>query len=194
MLFSGSNSLSLLYPDGAFRADFQLPHLIWRSRQAGRNRAVSQSQILEHYGHSDFMLVILVCVVLILVTVLFHYEVLKGITLLLAKPRHGPRVRILYMVLGLTMLHTLEILIFAAGYKLLSLLDLGMLSGMPSEHFYYYFYSAVSYTTLGFGDIIPLGPLKLLTAMEALLGLGFITWSASFTFLEMQKLWNVNKV
>ncbi|MEJ2310397.1 MAG: potassium channel family protein [Gammaproteobacteria bacterium] len=156
---------------------------------------MSQSQILEHYGHSDFMLVILVCVVLILVTVLFHYEVLKGITLLLAKPRHGPRVRILYMVLGLTMLHTLEILIFAAGYKLLSLLDLGMLSGMPSEHFYYYFYySAVSYTTLGFGDIIPLGPLKLLTAMEALLGLGFITWSASFTFLEMQKLWNVNKV
>jgi hypothetical protein len=162
---------------------------------SGTSFSMSQSQILEHYGHSDFMLVILVCVVLILVTVLFHYEVLKGITLLLAKPRHGPRVRILYMVLGLTMLHTLEILIFAAGYKLLSLLDLGMLSGMPSEHFYYYFYySAVSYTTLGFGDIIPLGPLKLLTAMEALLGLGFITWSASFTFLEMQKLWNVNKV
>jgi hypothetical protein len=132
---------------------------------------------------------------LILVTVLIHYEVLKGITLLLAKPSHGPRQRILYMVLGLTLLHTLEILVFAAGYRFLVQQDLGMLTDMPSEHFYYYFYySAIVYTTLGFGDIIPLGPLKILTAMEALIGLGFITWSASFTFLEMQKLWNVNKL
>jgi hypothetical protein len=30
--------------------------------------------------------------------------------------------------------------------------------------------------------------------MEALMGLGFITWSASFTFLEMQKLWNLNRL
>lgn len=153
------------------------------------------SHILEHYSHYDFLMVILASTVLILVTVLFHYEVLKGITLLLVKPRHGPRSRILYMVLGLTLLHTLEILIFAGGYKVLTWFDLGMLSDMPSEHFYYYFYySAIVYTTLGFGDIIPLGPLKILTAMEALIGLGFITWSASFTFLEMQKLWSVNRL
>ena len=153
------------------------------------------SEILEHYQHSDFLIVILVSALLILITVLFHYEVLKGITLLLSRPSHGPRQRILYMVLGLTLLHTLEILVFAAGYRFLAFHDLGMLLDMPSEHFYYYFYySAVVYTTLGFGDIIPLGPLKILTAMEALIGLGFITWSASFTFLEMQKLWNVNRL
>jgi hypothetical protein len=132
---------------------------------------------------------------LILFTVLIHYEVLKGITLLLARPSHGPRQRILYLVLGLNLLHTFEILVFAAAYKLLGMNDLGSLSYMPSEHFYYYFYySAITYTTLGFGDIIPLGPFKILTAMEALLGLGFITWSASFTFLEMQKLWNLNRL
>ena len=97
------------------------------------------SHILEHYQHSDFLLVILISMLLILVTVLIHYEVLKGITLLLAKPSHGPRQRILYMVLGLTLLHTLEILIFAAGYRFLVQQDLGMLTDMPSEHFYYYF-------------------------------------------------------
>ena len=157
--------------------------------------AYALSDILEHYQHLDFLVVILITMLLILLTVLIHYEVLKGITLLLARPSHGPRQRILYLVLGLNILHTFEILVFAAGYKLLVLYDLGFLSDMPSEHFYYYFYySAITYTTLGFGDIIPLGPLKILTAMEALMGLGFITWSASFTFLEMQKLWNLNRL
>ena len=153
----------------------------------------AMSHILEHYTQSDFLIVILISMLLILLTVLFHYEVLKGLKLLLARPSHGPRQRILYLVLGLNLLHTFEILVFAAAYKLLGMYDLGSLYDMPSEHFYYYFYySAITYTTLGFGDIIPLGPFKILTAMEALLGLGFITWSASFTFLEMQKLWYLN--
>ena len=57
------------------------------------------------------------------------------------------------------------------------------------EQIPYFYYSAVLYTTLGFGDIIPLGPAKILTGIESLIGLGFITWSASFTFLEMQRYW-----
>ena len=42
---------------------------------------------------------------------------------------------------------------------------------------------------MGFGDITPEGPLRLLTAAEALVGLVLITWSASFTFLIMQHTW-----
>ena len=61
---------------------------------------------------------------------------------------------------------------------------------LQSHQFYsFFYYYALVYTTLGFGRIIPLGPAKILTAMEALIGLGFITWSASFTFLEMQRYW-----
>lgn len=84
----------------------------------------------------------------------------------------------------------MEILIFAAAYRGLHTLGLGELKGLDNHQlFSYFYYSAVVYTTLGFGDIIPLGPLKILTAMEGLIGLGFITWSASFTFLEMQRYW-----
>ncbi|MFT5173541.1 MAG: hypothetical protein ACI8W7_001718 [Gammaproteobacteria bacterium] len=51
-------------------------------------------------------------------------------------------------------------------------------------------YSAAVYTTVGFGDIVPIGTFKLLTGTEALVGLGLITWSASFTFFEMQAAWS----
>jgi hypothetical protein len=88
------------------------------------------------------------------------------------------------------MLHTLEIVIFAAAFKFLHATGLGDLHGLSNQQFFsYFYYSAVVYTTLGFGDIIPIGPAKILTGMESLVGLGFITWSASFTFLEMQRYW-----
>ncbi len=38
--------------------------------------------------------------------------------------------------------------------------------------------------------IVPMGPVRFITGTEALSGLTFITWSASFTFLEMLKTWN----
>jgi hypothetical protein len=51
------------------------------------------------------------------------------------------------------------------------------------------YYSAVVYTTLGFGDVVPGGAIRFLTGVESVTGLVLITWSASFTFLEMQRYW-----
>ena len=85
-------------------------------------------------------------------------------------------------------MHVIEIWLYALAYVACGWLDIGILHGATTLLDYVY-YSAVVYTTLGFGDIIPLGPAKILTAMESLIGLGFITWSASFTFLEMQRYW-----
>jgi hypothetical protein len=52
------------------------------------------------------------------------------------------------------------------------------------------YFSFTTFTTIGFGDITPIGPLKFLTGLEALTGLVLITWTASFLFIEMQKYWN----
>jgi hypothetical protein len=51
------------------------------------------------------------------------------------------------------------------------------------------YFSSITYTTVGHGELIPVGPIRFIAAMEALLGLILITWSASFTYLEMQRLW-----
>jgi hypothetical protein len=43
---------------------------------------------------------------------------------------------------------------------------------------------------LGLGDIAPLGPVRLLAGVEALNGLLMIAWTASFTYLSMEKFWS----
>lgn len=151
---------------------------------------LSKSTSTADYVPGAIWIIAVLALAMIVLTVLFHYEMLNLFTRVLARPGGKPRIRILYLVLGLFTLHTLEILAFAGAYYLLPGLGLGSLQGPEADQFlFYFYYSAVVYTTLGFGDIIPLGPLKILTAMEGLVGLGFITWSASFTFLEMQRYW-----
>ena len=46
------------------------------------------------------------------------------------------------------------------------------------------YYSAAVYTTLGFGDLTPSGPMRILTGIEAVVGLALIAWSATFTFRD----------
>jgi hypothetical protein len=55
------------------------------------------------------------------------------------------------------------------------------------------YFSATVYSILGFGDIIPGGPLRLLVGIESVTGLLMITWSASFTYLEMVQYWRKGK-
>jgi len=53
------------------------------------------------------------------------------------------------------------------------------------------YFSFTTFTTLGFGDITPLGDLRYLVGIESLTGLVLITWTASFLFFEMQRFWDV---
>jgi len=47
-----------------------------------------------------------------------------------------------------------------------------------------------SYTTLGIGEVYPTVPLRLIVGMASLNGFLLITWSASFTYLVMQRYWH----
>ena len=124
-------------------------------------------------------------------TVLFQYEGLTLIWRWLSTHTGHRRVKVLYGIFSLLVLHMLEILVFAATLWLLVLwppcgrLDGGEVSGFVD----YVYFSAVTFSTVGFGEIWPVGPIRVLCAVEALAGLVLITWSASFTYLEMQKFW-----
>ena len=77
----------------------------------------------------------------------------------------------------------------SVGWFVLLQAGVGSLSGASSRFGDVLYFSAVVYSTLGFGDLMPLGPVRLLAGIESLTGLVLITWTASFTYLEMRAYW-----
>ncbi len=140
---------------------------------------------------TGFLLAMAVASGLVLVTVLIHYEAMRLITLMLPHIRVQPRLRILVVILGVFTAHTVEIWVFGFTYWSLSgLPGLGAVSGYMTGHFFdYVYFSAVVYTSLGFGDIQPYEMMRLIASVEGLVGLLMIGWSASFTYIMMEKLW-----
>lgn len=130
-----------------------------------------------------------------LVTVLFavtlHYEVSVGLSRRLARSPLLGRRRVLFLIFGLLLAHVAEIWLFATTlWLLLDEPGAGELVGSETLEFLDMVYmSAVTYTTLGYGDVVPRGNIRFLLGTEALTGFMLITWSASLTFLEMQQHW-----
>ncbi|MFS2155793.1 potassium channel family protein [Pseudomonas sp. Pseusp122] len=138
------------------------------------------------------VLVTLINTLIIITVVIIHYECLMRLNLLLPRLRIWHRFRIVFGVLGALAAHAIEVWVFALGYYLMTRSNtLGSLTGNFDGSFLdSVYFSFTTYTTIGFGDISPIGPLKFLTGLEALTGLVLITWTASFLFIEMQKYWS----
>lgn len=140
----------------------------------------------------EHLITIIVTVGAVMVCVFMHYEALRRISVWLPTTNHYRRRRIAYIILWILFLHVAEIWVFGLAYfALLQSEGYGTLVGMdPVTLFDCVYYSAVVFSTLGFGDIIPDGPIRFITGMEALAGLTFITWSASYTFVIMDRSWS----
>ena len=130
--------------------------------------------------------------------VLLHYQ---GLALLSRGLRRLPgraRPRILMLILALLVLHGLSILLYGAAYfacvqaegfgRLQPLHPQVVVDGLLD----FAYFSAVVYTTVGFGEIVPKGSLRALAGAEGVTGLTLITWSASYTYLEMQQYWRAD--
>lgn len=129
---------------------------------------------------------------LIVASVFVHYEVLMRLNQWLPRLRRIPaRARVLAAMLGTLASHFSQIALFAFAYFVLrDRFGLGGFDGQFQDSFTVFLYfSAETYTSLGLGDLVPLGPLRLVTGIESLTGLLSISWTASFTFLEMSRFW-----
>lgn len=125
--------------------------------------------------------------------VILHYEVLYLLSRTIRGLRIKPSLKLVVGVFGALAAHTAEVWLFALTYffmvnsGLFGVLE-GNYGGALLDAVYFSF---TTYTTLGFGDIVPLGEIRFLVGIESLVGLVMITWSASFLYYEMQKNWRV---
>lgn len=126
-----------------------------------------------------------------MLTVIVHHEALRVLTHhLLPRSFNTHRWHVTLIVLVLMLAHVLEILLYAFGMFLASeYWLLGSLAGEYIEIATYPYFSFSCYTSLGVGDIVPIGGLRLLAGVEALNGLVLIGWSASFLLVEMRERW-----
>lgn len=136
--------------------------------------------------------VILLNITIVALAVIVHYEFLFQLSSLLPKLKLRHRFRIVLGVFGAMMAHAVEIWLFAFCYYFMHHAEgWGHLEGnISGELLDFSYFSFTTYTTLGLGDIAPIGDIRHLTGIESLTGLVLITWTASFLYFEMQRNWD----
>ena len=144
-----------------------------------------------HYHHWGInMIVVAATIATVLTCVALHYEALNLLSRRLARAQGPHRRRVVFAIFGLLTVHVAEIWIFGIACALLLLSPLaGTAHGLDGGLLDFIYVSAMNFSTVGAGDAFVTGPVRFLTGTEALTGMVLITWSASFTFLEMQRFW-----
>ena len=132
-----------------------------------------------------------IAVFLVLATALFHYSVLRWLSGGMARFAMRPGRRVLCIVFIVLLAHLGEVALYAAAYATaVRVFGLGAFAGLAVEQpLDFLYFSIVTYTSLGLGDVFPSGHLRFLAGIEALNGLLLIAWSGSFLYLAMGRLW-----
>lgn len=152
------------------------------------------SGVAQYANWPANLTVVLATACAVMLAVLIHYEGLQFFSAAQASRRETSRPgrrTVLYVVFWLLGLHIAEIWTFGMAYHfLLQWPETGRIAGLPSTHLFdHIYFSATVFTTVGFGDLSPVGPIRFMAGTEGLTGFLLIGWSASFTYLEMETLW-----
>ena len=128
---------------------------------------------------------------LAVITIAFHYEAILGVIRWVPHLCSHFRCRVVIAVFCLLVAHVAEIWLFAGGhYAAVEWFSLGELKGEFSGAIReYVYFSVITYTTVGYGDITPTGEVRIIAGLESLTGLIMIAWSAAFTAFFLQRQW-----
>jgi len=135
---------------------------------------------------------VLIGAALVALTVIIHAlgttSILRMLGKRLADPQYlSGRSGTLRVLVGTTTLllalHVIEIFIWALAYLLM--LPPGEVTSFEES----VYYSFVTFTTLGYGDITLNGVWRILSGIEALNGILLVGWSTAMLFAVVQRIW-----
>ncbi len=90
---------------------------------------------------------------------------------------------LVYTALIVFALHAVEIVIWAAAY--LALVPVNELASFEEA----VYFSFVTFTTLGYGDVTLTAGWRLLSGIEALNGIILVGWTTAMIFSVVQRIW-----
>lgn len=129
---------------------------------------------------------LIVCFFLLVSVVVGHFWALTTLRRIMpSRSRdHAHFFRTVLILVLLVCIHLVEILWFTGAlYVSREMLAIGDFTNKFNPGFQdYFYYSIVTYTTLGLSDFSPVGHMKLITGFEALIGFVMLTWSATFFY------------
>lgn len=138
--------------------------------------------------------------IVVALAVVFHFEIITWLKNWVQRRNpqaliddHPHRGTLLFVMFVLLIAHIGEIWLFAVAYWLLiEQGGHGQVVGYDSYTFLdYVYFSATTYTTVGWGDLSSIGEVRFLAGTQALVGFMLITWSASFIYLMMARTWGL---
>lgn len=125
------------------------------------------------------------CFLMAALCVAIFYEIMAHVWVWIPRYEGRPRTQIFVTVFGIFTAHTACIWVFGMGFYVMEhILHLGTLVGPHNEQLVSYIYfTASTYSTVGFGDLYPTGALRMLSSVVAITGLLLIGWSVAFTYV-----------
>lgn len=133
------------------------------------------------------LIAICIATTLFIVCGAFQYSVLVRVSALCKRYESSQFIAMQITLVSAGVAHLLEAALYAGGFQLARLLELGgfNMSQPPSAMDIFYF-SIVNYTSLGLGDIYPTGHLRFLAGVESLNGFLLISCSVSALLMQMK--------
>ncbi len=115
----------------------------------------------------------------------FWIERLKRRAAVLAKTSRGWLLHLRLLgstAVVLLLLHIVEVTVWALAYLWLNLAEIQSIEAAT-------YFSTVTFTALGYGDLVIAGPWRMLAAIESMVGLLIFGWSTAMLFTVVQRIW-----
>ena len=140
-----------------------------------------------------------ISVLMLITTSFIFYECLYVAWQWADRSKVSHRTKVMAIVMTIFGVHTICVWFYGLLYYFMERCDFGYLiftvkdERIVRDFMDYVYFSASAYSALGLGDVVPQKATRFIASVEALNGLVLIAWSASFTYLSMEKFWDIRK-